>query len=286
MRPRQKQRPRPRRPTDARCPSLPPGWLDSATLRAHRLPVNQPVNEPSRGKQGRVANQFLLSHRGFSGPYSASTSRTRWTSQGVFGGWGCTGTLRRLAALSIAAFATVLLPATASAAPAAKAAGGIGPVGHVNVGLLMTPGGPHKSAKPETKPFRAMNPAALRKAKLQASVAPATSSSTTGPSSAALFNGLNSPGLSAADDGDQPTPPDSTGAIGPTRYVEFVNQLVGVYDRTNLNQLSSTDMGTFTGTPSSLATSDPQMQWDPQGNRWFYAGVAFNSGFTTTYVLF
>ncbi len=184
---------------------------------------------------------------------------------------GRTGTLRRLAALSIAACATVLLPATASAAPAAKAANGIGPVGHVNVGLLMNPGGPHKSAKPETKPFRAMNPAALRKAKLQASVAPATSSTTTGPSSAALFNGLDSPGLSAADEGDQPTPPDSTGAIGPTRYVEFVNQLVGVYDRTNLNKLSSTDMGTFTGTPSSLATSDPQMQWDPQGNRWFYA---------------
>jgi fibronectin type 3 domain-containing protein/uncharacterized membrane protein len=199
---------------------------------------------------------------------------------------GRTGTLRRLAALSIAACATVLLPATASAAPTAKAAAGIGPVGHVSVGLLMTRGGRHKPARPETMPLRVMNPAALRKAKLAASVAPATSTSTAATSSAAPFNGLNSPGLSAADEGDQPTPPDTTGAIGPTRYVEAVNQLVGVYDRTNLSQLSSTDLGTFTGTPSSLATSDPQMQWDPQGNRWFYAGVAFNSGFTTTYVLF
>jgi len=54
------------------------------------------------------------------------------------------------------------------------------------------------------------------------------------PASASLFNGLNSPGLSAADQGFQPTPPDSTGAVGPTRYLEFVNNLVGVYDKANL----------------------------------------------------
>src|SRR5690348_3978199 len=150
----------------------------------------------------------------------------------------------------------------------------------------MTPGGRHKSAKPETKPFRAMNPAALRKAKLEASAAPVTSSSTAAPSSAALFNGLNSPGLSAADQGNQPTPPDSTGAIGPTRYLEFVNNLVAVYDRTNLNQLSSTDLGTFTAVPAGLNTSDPQIQWDPLGNRWFYGAVAFNGNFTSNYLLF
>jgi hypothetical protein len=103
---------------------------------------------------------------------------------------------------------------------------------------------------------------------------------------AALFNGLNSPGLSAADEGLQPTPPDSTGAIGPTRYLEFVNNLVGVYDRSNLNLLASTDLGTFTAVPSVLITSDPQIQWDPLANRWFYDAVAFSSSLTTTYLLF
>jgi len=135
-----------------------------------------------------------------------------------------------------------------------------------------------------------MNPAALRKAKLKAAAEVPAGTSTpaepAGPSSPAPFNSLNSPGLSASDEGYQPTPPDSTGAIGPTRYLEFVNQMVAVYDRNNLTLLSSTDLGTFTGTPSSLATSDPQIQWDPQGNRWFYGAVAFNSNFTSTYILF
>jgi len=137
-----------------------------------------------------------------------------------------------------------------------------------------------------------MNPAALRAAKLKAAGAPprmtvsTDSTMTATTSAAAAYNGLNSLGLSAADEGYQPTPPDSTGAIGPTRYVEMVNQLVGVYDRTNLTLVSSTDLGTFTGTPSSLATSDPQIQWDPQGNRWLYGAVAFNSNLTSTYLLF
>ena len=68
--------------------------------------------------------------------------------------------------------------------------------------------------------------------------------------------------------------------------MEFVNNLVGVYDRTNLSQLSSTDLGTFTAVPSGLYTSDPQIQWDPLGNRWFYAAVAFNANFTNNYLLF
>src|SRR5207245_10558770 len=108
----------------------------------------------------------------------------------------------------------------------------------------------------------------------------------TAHSAAALYNGLDSPGLSAADQGYQATPPDYTGAIGPTRYMEFVNQVVAVYDRSNLALLSSTDLGTFTAVPSGLATSDPQIQWDPQGNRWCYAAVAFTSTLTNDYLLF
>ncbi|HVH62753.1 MAG TPA: fibronectin type III domain-containing protein, partial [Candidatus Dormibacteraeota bacterium] len=138
-------------------------------------------------------------------------------------------------------------------------------------------------------PARAKDPAALHKAKLGAASTTAPAAALPGAAAAntaAVYNGLNAAGLSAADEGYQPTPPDSTGAIGPTRYVEAVNQLVGVYDRGNLSLLSSTDLGSFTAVPSGLATSDPQIEWDPQGNRWFYDAVAFNSSLTTTYVLF
>ncbi len=203
--------------------------------------------------------------------------------------------IRRLASVVVAFGVTFLAPVIAGAAPSSvatvsRASGGVvAPVGQVQAALLI-PGKAHKSSKAEPHPLRTMNPAALRKAKLEAAAAsPASTAatpSTSTPAAASLFNGLNSPGLSAADEGNQPTPPDSTGAIGPTRYLEFVNQLVGVYDRSNLTLLSSTDLGTFTAVPSGLATSDPQIQWDPQGNRWFYGAVAFNSGFTNTYLLF
>ncbi len=83
---------------------------------------------------------------------------------------------------------------------------------------------------------------------------------------AALFNGLNQPGL-AANGG---TPPDPTGAIGPSHYVEMVNSRVGVYDRTNLSLVTSAALADFVGAPGHYVF-DPQIQWDPVANRWLYA---------------
>jgi hypothetical protein len=198
------------------------------------------------------------------------------------------GALRRLSAVVIGLCPLVLAPLPAAGAPAV-AGTAIAPVGHVSAPLVFPGKKPPKPAGVHAKRFLGLNPAALRKAKLKA--AADTSGSPPPPaapavSSAALFNGLNKPGLAAADEGYQPTPPDSTGAIGPTRYLEFVNQLVGVYDRDNLSLLGSTDLGTFTAVPSGLFTSDPQIQWDNQGNRWFYAAVGFNQNLTDSYVLF
>ena len=199
---------------------------------------------------------------------------------------GRTGVPCRLAALAIAALAAVLVPISAGAAASGTP---IAPVGHPNASLLVVPAKHQKPPGHHAKQFLGLNPAALRKAKLKAAAAtsgPPPPPQAPGTNSAALFNGLNQPGLSAADESYQPTPPDTTGAIGPTRYVEFVNQLVGVYDRNDLTLLSSTDLGTFTMVPSGLVTSDPQIQWDPQANRWFYAAIGFNSNLTNSYILF
>ena len=209
---------------------------------------------------------------------------------------GRTLVTRRMAAVAIALGVTFFAPVTAGAAPesratpsAPQAGSPVAPAGQFKATLL-TPGKSHQPIKAKSRPFRTMNPAALRKAKLEAAAASAgpgsPASTTSTPSAAAVYNGLNSPGLSAADQGYQPTPPDSTGAIGPNQYMEFVNQLVGVYDRSNLALLSSTDLGTFAAVPSGLATSDPQIQWDAAGNRWFFAAVAFNSTLTNDYLLF
>jgi hypothetical protein len=110
----------------------------------------------------------------------------------------------------------------------------------------------------------------------------AATSATASPST--VFNGLDNPGLAATDEGSVATPPDSTGAIGPANYVEMVNQLIGVYDRNTLAQVSSASFATFAHTPAGLSTSDPQIQWDPVANRWLYAMVGISTG--NNYLLF
>ena len=83
---------------------------------------------------------------------------------------------------------------------------------------------------------------------------------------ATVFSGINAPGIS--DTGSSPS--DSTGAIGPAQYLEIVNGRISVYDRSSMvPAVSTADQDAFMGTPSG-ASGDPQIQWDPQSNRWYY----------------
>ncbi|HKW69158.1 MAG TPA: hypothetical protein VJP81_01115, partial [Candidatus Dormibacteraeota bacterium] len=135
-----------------------------------------------------------------------------------------------------------------------------------------------RKAKTPGKPFLGANKDGLDRAKKNAqhghqdNEAPAPVSGTR----AGFFNGTNQPGVSAADEGFCCTPPDPTGAIGPNHYVEFINTTIAVFDR-SLKMLSSKDMASFVAAPSGLNVSDPQVQWDPQANRWFYVAIAFAS---------
>ncbi len=96
---------------------------------------------------------------------------------------------------------------------------------------------------------------------------------------AGIFGSLNQPGYDAATQipeqggafaaGDV-TPPDSTGAIGPNDYFEFVNDTVADYDRTNLSLKAHTDLSTFT---NGTSVCDPQIKYDPATSRWFYAAI-------------
>src|SRR6266852_9586543 len=230
----------------------------------------------------------------------ARGEQQRQVGAGKAGGWdhllettggAANGRLRRLPAsvrlvLPIAAAAILLAtPTTATAAPSVSSASGpnvLQAVGEVQASVLTA--SPHKGQGKAASPLPAkfMHPDELRTAKVKAAAAPPTAPSqpatSTAPAAAALFNGLNQPGLAAADEGSGATPPDSTGAIGPTRYVELVNQMIGVYDRSNLSLLSRTDLASFVGAPAGVITSDPQIQWDPQANRWLYAEIGFATG--------
>jgi hypothetical protein len=185
-------------------------------------------------------------------------------------------------AASVLTLTAILLAGTlGTAAPISGASPGLdgsiqAPLGQVTPTAL-PPGVPSTSRDVVAQPFRALDPGALRAAKLDA--AAVASRGSRGPlipprtPLAGLFNNVNSPGLS------QPTvaPPDSTGSIGPNHYVEMVNQEIGVYDR-SLNLISSSDNGSFSGADAAASVSDPQIQWDGRGGRWLYAALAVETG--------
>jgi hypothetical protein len=71
------------------------------------------------------------------------------------------------------------------------------------------------------------------------------------------------------------TPPDTTGAIGPDYYFEFVNGVVATYSRSTLASppLATRQLDAFTG-PTGRSVFDPQIQWDQSANRWFYSAIS------------
>jgi hypothetical protein len=90
-----------------------------------------------------------------------------------------------------------------------------------------------------------------------------------GPLAPIIVGGFNKPGLQAGS----VTPPDTTGAIGPTRYIQLVNRQAGIFNRTTGVIIGS-------GTLKELANIapvnnfDPQIIWDPTTNRFYYVMVS------------
>jgi hypothetical protein len=81
------------------------------------------------------------------------------------------------------------------------------------------------------------------------------------------------------------TPPDPTGAMGPTEYIELINLRFGIYDR-NGAQTATGTLGDLTAYNTS-DLSDPQILWDPTTQRFYYtvlnvAGDFFAFGYSKT----
>ena len=127
--------------------------------------------------------------------------------------------------------------------------------------------------------------AAARRAGLAPAPAPAllVPFTAAGPAAAAP---LDAPGLTGQDSSSPASPSDSTGAIGPSDYVEMVNSMVAVYARGNLGIEGNPDPPTAAWNDpndemdldaflhrSGDTVFDPQIQWDPQSNRWYFAMV-------------
>lgn len=82
------------------------------------------------------------------------------------------------------------------------------------------------------------------------------------PSSLRSFGGLNDPNL---------TPSDSTSAIGATRFIALVNAKAAVYSRTGNTPLATGTLKGLTGAGASDSVFDPQIIWDGQTSRFYYA---------------
>jgi fibronectin type 3 domain-containing protein len=176
----------------------------------------------------------------------------------------------------------LLAPSMAVAAPASNSRPVSGanasvrtPVAQATPAAFVGGGGATPQATRIALSFRSLDDEALHAAKLRAAAAASVGGRTPGaavvtPALAAVS--INKGGL--VD--HMVTPPDSTGAIGPSHYVEMVNQQVGVYDRT-LNVVSSTDLTSFVAA-GGWTVSDPQIEWDQQGGRWLYAAVGISAG--------
>jgi fibronectin type 3 domain-containing protein len=161
-------------------------------------------------------------------------------------------------------------PSAPAAAPAVRA-----PVALATPAVFVGGGPAAQRGNPIAIPFRSADPGALRAAKLRAAAAASVGGRT--PQAVASVPALASVRVNNGGLVDHMvTPPDSTGAIGPTRYVEMVNQQVAVYDR-NLTAVSSTDLTSFVAA-SGWTVSDPQVEWDQHGGRWLYAAVGISTG--------
>jgi hypothetical protein len=74
------------------------------------------------------------------------------------------------------------------------------------------------------------------------------------------------------------TPPDTTGAVGPDRYIETVNTKYAIYSRTG-SPIGGGSLSALTGISGGLfgySLSDPQMMWDAKTGRFYYSAVYYD----------
>jgi hypothetical protein len=95
------------------------------------------------------------------------------------------------------------------------------------------------------------------------------------------------PNVSPSFDGtyqSQATPPDTTGAIGPDRYIETVNLKYAIYTRSG-SLVNSGSLSSLTGISGGLfgySLSDPQMMWDAKTGRFYYSAVYYDLFLSST----
>jgi hypothetical protein len=69
-------------------------------------------------------------------------------------------------------------------------------------------------------------------------------------------------------------PPDETSAVGTSRYIELVNSNFAIYNKTSNTPLGSGTLNALVGASGGVSVFDPQIMWDGQTKRFYYAADA------------
>lgn len=125
----------------------------------------------------------------------------------------------------------------------------------------MTRGALPKSAEEETAKA-ALTAAAMRGRSAGPSTdAPAEAPPSAAPVTTRSFEGIFQPNSA---------PSDSTGAVGPNRYIELVNTNFAIYNKTSNTPIATGTLNELAGQAPTVNSFDPQIIWDAQTNRFYY----------------
>jgi hypothetical protein len=111
------------------------------------------------------------------------------------------------------------------------------------------------------------------------SAAPASATAPRAPAPNRSFEGLHLAGSCGGSPCGAGYPADPVGDVGPSNYVEAVNNSIGIYDKAG-NQLGATTFNqlwqSIPGTPChGFNQGDPTVVYDAQADRWIVADMAF-----------
>ena len=118
-----------------------------------------------------------------------------------------------------------------------------------------------------TRGYLASNEAAYRRAKAAANAQAATRVGARRAPAAALAP-VQVSGFDGSVDPNS-APSDSTSNVGSTRFIELVNTKIAIYNKTSTVPLSTGTLNDLAG--ASGNAFDPQIMWDAQTNRFYYA---------------
>jgi hypothetical protein len=154
------------------------------------------------------------------------------------------------------------------------------PLSIVSAGSLIAPPGGGRQAALGALPLHAQDYArAKAAANARAGVHSSSSTAQAGAPAVSSY-----PNVSPSFNGDYDTggtPPDTTGAVGPDRYIEGINTRYAIYTRTG-SLINSGTLSALTGISTGLfgyALSDPQIMWDAKTQRFYYTAVYYDSLF-------